>query len=435
MIRLARNLVMPTAAVLVLLANQAATADTHVSMPTGIRYGHALTPGSALEGGVILAPELRTGSGNVRWRISGRLEGDTEDLLEPGRPAFDGYASLSRPLQLGNWGRIELRDAFVEIPFGRHQARIGKQQIVWGRLDGIKVLDVLNPQRFREFILEDFADSRIGTWSAHLDFLLGGWRAELALIPDTTAHEIPEAGAWFELTAPRFRYGAAPGGPRPLQTTKRPERSDGTVAGRISRKIGGLDLGLIALSGIDFEPLGRLSCETGTPILEQFYERLELYGLQAETAAAGLVFRLEASYQPGRTFNTRTNNGLATRELPQWRAAAGVDIDGPLGIFVNVQYLHDQVMDAPDDLIRPEIDRLVTVFARRTFLHETLDLELRWYGELEKDDGMARGALEYQLGGNTRLRLAGDWFYGDREGLFGQFEARDRVTLALEHTF
>lgn len=414
---------------------ETARAATYLSMPAALRYGYAVDADEPLEASVRLVPELEALTDQWRFKVSGRLEGDAEDLLEPGRPTFDTYTSMSRPRQLGDWGRLELRDAYLEAPFGRNLVRVGKQQIVWGNLDGIKVLDVLNPQRFREFILEPFAASRIGTWSAYFDLLLGDWRAELAFIPDVTTHEIPQPGAWFELTAPRFRYGAAPGDPVPPQSLQRPTVSDGTSALRLSRRVAGVDLGLVALTGLDHEPLGRIVLDGGSPSLQQFYERRALYGLQAETALAGLVLRLEASYQPERTFNTRQDAWLDTTRLDQWRVAAALDIDAPFGIFVNLQYLHDQVLKAPDELVRPAIDRVVTAFARRRFFSETLLLELRWYGELEQDDGMARAVLEYQLGGNTRLRLAGDHFYGPQSGLFGQFEARDRVTLAIEHTF
>jgi hypothetical protein len=148
-----------------------------------------------------------------------------------------------------------------------------------------------------------------------------------------------------------------------------------------------------------------------------------------------MALRFEVSYQPDRVFNTRTDDDLETRRLDQWRAAAGVDLDGPFGVFVNVQYLYDRVMDAPDDLIRPDLDRVVTVFARRRFAYDTLSVELRWYGELEPDNGMARGSVAYELGSNTTLSLSGVHFYGTNDGIFGEFQKRDRLVLTLSHAF
>lgn len=410
-------------------------AETYLSMPATVTYGHALTPDHALEGSIVMAPRAEINYQTHRFVVSARLHADVEDFLEPGRPELSNYTSLSRPWQFGSWGRLELRDAFLEVPFGRHQIRVGKQQIVWGGLDGIKLLDVLNPQNFREFILEEFDESRIGLWSVYLDLLLGRWRSELVVIPDTTAHEIPDSGAWFELLAPRFRFGATREETIPNQATQRPDVRDGTVAGRISRSVGPFDLALQAVSGIDFEPLGRLVLNEGQPLLERYYERRQLFGLQAETAIGGMVVRMEASYQPDRSFNTRTPAELASTGLDQLRVAVGLDVDGPFGVFFNLQYLHDQVMSAPASLVRPPIDRVLTVFARRQLAHDTLALEIRWYGELETGDGMARASVQYQLGADTRLRLAGDFFYGAPAGIFGQFEGQDRVVLSLEHTF
>ncbi len=432
------NSLVRTLALLVSLAafphSGVARAEYYLSMPSAATYGYALRSEESMEASIRLAPEIEAQAHGWRLMISGRIEGDAEDVLEPGRSAYGNYSNASKPLSLGDWGRAELRDAWVEVDIGRSSIKVGKQQIIWGNLDGIKVLDVLNPQRFREFILEDFESSRIGTWSAYMDLMFGAWRAEVALIPDASAHEIPETGAWFELTAPRFRYGAEPDQLLPQINTEQPDLGDGAIAGRLSRTLGRVDLGLMAVSGLDFEPLGEIRIDDGQLSIEQYYERRVLYGAQMETAFGGFVFRMEASYQPSRTFNTRSENVLDAQRLAQWRVATGLDVDGPLGLFFNVQYLHDQVADAPEDLIRPETDRIVTVFARRRFLQENLMLELRWYGGSEKD-GMARFACEYQLGSDTRLRLTGDYFYGDSDGIFGQFEQRDRIRLVLEHTF
>ena len=39
---------------------------------------------------------------------------------------------------------------------GKSYFTFGKQQVVWGKADVLKVLDVVNPPSFRELILEDF---------------------------------------------------------------------------------------------------------------------------------------------------------------------------------------------------------------------------------------------------------------------------------------
>lgn len=373
------------------------------------------------------------------WRaeISGRIRLDFEDELEPGRARTDSYSNLSRPLLIDDLGTFELRDAFIERRLKNGVFRLGKQQIVWGKLDGIKVLDVLNPQNFREFILEDFSASRISLWSAYLDVTKSGWRGELALIPDNTGHAVPPRGAWFELTAPRYRYGSDGGAAAPETVTRRESISADTSAFalRVSRQFGALELGAIAYSGLDHEPLGRVSAANGETLIERFYERRNLLGISAETAFGAFALRAEVASQPERTFNTRDPLVLDTVKLDQLTAGVGLDIDGPLNTFINVQYVRDEVRDAPSALVRPAKDRIVTVFLGKTFSYETVRVSARWYRSRELGDEMMSVAFQFLPSDSTRLGLSYDRFSGDPSGVFGQFADKDRIAVSLEHTF
>lgn len=416
----------------------AQTAIDNAMLGVELRYGHAQATDEPVEALLEFVPLLEGGlMAGSRFRISGRIRVDDQDDLEPGHLPSGGYDPASEPVDLGTRGTAELRDAFLEVPLGRTLLRAGKQQIVWGALDGIKVLDVVNPQSFREFILDDFGDSRINLWSVWLDVPLGSWRLELAAVPDTTTHEIPAPGAYFELTAPRWRFGAA--GDEPALPTSREGHGgrldDGLAGLRLSRWARGFDLQLVAVSGLDHEPLGRLAVGPNGPHVELYHERRNLFGFSAQFATGPANLRTEVSYQPDRTFNALQAAELDTVDRSQWRAAVGVDLTAPWDIFVNAQYLYDHVNDAPATLVRPSTDHLATLFLRKTFRYETLRTELRWYGSTREDDGLLRAALEYQLADNTKVRLAAESFYGNRDGVFGQFADRDRVTLALSHTF
>lgn len=97
-----------------------------------------------------------------------RLRGDAYDRLEPGEPKPLEMSSLSRAQPIGNQVVFELREFYVQGDVGPALLTIGKQQVVWGQADGLKVLDVVNPQYFREFILPEFEESRRGSVATHL---------------------------------------------------------------------------------------------------------------------------------------------------------------------------------------------------------------------------------------------------------------------------
>jgi len=57
-----------------------------------------------------------------------------------------------------------LRELYVDTKAGDWDLRIGKQQVVWGTADGIKLLDMINPTDWSEFNQNAPADARIPVW-------------------------------------------------------------------------------------------------------------------------------------------------------------------------------------------------------------------------------------------------------------------------------
>ena len=429
---------------LLIAATIAATTSTPAaqidsfSVASSLTYGYANEANASMQGELEVAPAIDVTLTKLASLVaSARIRLDEQDQLEPGRYAYKTYSGASKPANLGDSGSAEIRDLYVEFRSEKGLTRLGKQQIVWGKLDGIKVLDLINPQDFREFIIDDFDDSRISLWSAYFDYSLGNWRAELALIPDGTAHAIPESGAWFELTAPRFRFGAAPGQTTPPVRTVQPglTMDDSALGLRLSRQFGALDISAVAYSGTDPEPLGRVIVVDSNPVIEQFYERRDAFGLSFDVGLGSTVLRGEYVYQPERVFNARPDSQLTTIALDQHRGAIGLDVDGPLGIFMNIQYLIDTVADAVPGLVRPESDRIGTLYLRRAFNYDAVVVEARWYQSFTDDDRLASISVHYDLSDSTSLGLAAQHFGGVTRGLFGQFTHRDRITLSLKHVF
>jgi hypothetical protein len=69
---------------------------------------------------------------------------------------YDGHESYSQ--------QDYLRELYLDTTVGDWDLRIGKQQVVWGTADGIKLLDMVNPTDYREFNQNTMADARIPVW-------------------------------------------------------------------------------------------------------------------------------------------------------------------------------------------------------------------------------------------------------------------------------
>ncbi|MCG6861462.1 MAG: RNA polymerase-associated protein rapA [Chromatiaceae bacterium] len=59
-----------------------------------------------------------------------------------------------------------LRELYLDTKIGGVDLRLGKQQVVWGTADGIKLLDIINPTDFRWLNQDPMEDSRIPVWMA-----------------------------------------------------------------------------------------------------------------------------------------------------------------------------------------------------------------------------------------------------------------------------
>jgi len=141
----------------------------------------------------ILKPELDYKlSKKVRFYVKGRLYTELMDNLESGRPLISETSKASQRHFMGSKSEWEFREVYLDLDFDDFGfTRIGKQQIVWGETDGLKLLDVVNPQNFREFILTDFDESRIPLWSVKHDFSVDKLNVQLVWIPDNTYHDLP----------------------------------------------------------------------------------------------------------------------------------------------------------------------------------------------------------------------------------------------------
>ena len=60
--------------------------------------------------------------------------------------------------------RDMLREAYVDMQQGDWSIRAGKQQVVWGTADGMKLLDAINPTDYAEMAQNQMEDSRVPVW-------------------------------------------------------------------------------------------------------------------------------------------------------------------------------------------------------------------------------------------------------------------------------
>ncbi len=386
-----------------------------------------------------LKPEVKVNfHKNFRFTGIGRFYGELRDNLEPGRPDQDAISKGSRRLFIGNRFEVELREFYFDLAVGkRTNFRFGKQQIVWGETDGIKLLDVVNPQYFREFMLEKSEDSRIPLWAVKTDFYIKKINMELLWVPDLSYSLIPD------FDTPYFPIALFPQPSEGLQfdvlQIDKPDHMihDSDIGTKVSSFIGGWGLTLNYLYHYDnlpvivrtenFNPDGIVSIS-----MQPQCRRMHTIGSTLNNAFGPVTLRGEFAYNIDRKFIASSfddTDGII--ESDQFLIAAGLDWQFNNTMF-SFQIFNDILTKDVDVHNRNRSEVNFSFFATQNFINNDLNIELMFIQNLNVGDGMIRTKASYNILSNLILTLGSDIFYGKENGVFGQYQNRSSACIGVE---
>ena len=388
----------------------------------------------------------------ARWRFNdgGRLTGrlrlraQTEPGTRPGDIENDSFTSATRPQRVGDRAELDLRELYYERSLDDWYLTAGKQQIVWGKADGLKVLDVVNPQSFREFILEDFDQSRIPLWTINAersidDWLGGDWTLQLLWVPDQTYHALPTQNATYGFSSPRLVPQAPPGVSARIRSPQKPDRliKDSDAGIRLSGFVSGWDVSINYLYQYDNLPaLHQRFISGAIPVVEitPRYHRTHVLGGTFSRAIGDWVVRGELGYFTNRYFlskDPQARDGVAAS--PELSTVFGLDWSGLEDTFISGQLFQSRLLDHHQGFTRPRLDTSLSLLLREKYRNDTLQAELLWVANTHDRDGLLRPKLSYELEDNLEVWTGLDIFYGNRSGLFGQFDDNDRLSIGVRY--
>jgi len=373
---------------------------------------------------------------NTDMTFIGKIRADALDNISSRQEKPENYAKLNGPLTAGSHGEISIREWYIDTEIQHTFWRIGKQQVVWGQADGLKILDVINPQNFSEFILDEFEDSRIPLWMLNVEIPTSEESSlQILWIPDLTYHEFAAEGTIFRLSSPLF---VPKSNIVQLNTTK-PDSvlSDSDIGLRYSTFYNGWDLNINYLYHyLDSPVLYQQQTNTGV-IINSEYERNHLVGASASNVFGDFTLRTEVGYNEN-TFHLKNSPSVSDEgddgifKSPEIASVIGLDWQGLTDIFISVQWFQSHLFDYDQQLVRPQNNHIASLLFRQTFLNESLELNLLSLYGFELKDSSSQLELSYLLEDNLKLRFGFDHFSGDKNGLFGQFNNQSLFKLGFE---
>jgi len=369
-----------------------------------------------------------------------------------------------------------LRECYLDILTDRLDLRLGKQQVVWGTADGVRILDIINPLDYREWTLKDYIDTRIPLWMINAEGkLLMNGQLQLLLIPDYEPNYFAPAGAPFTLRTVRLGAEAA----EKVTTTtidQKPARDfEHTKIGLRWRNIiegHAFEYTLNYLHTYDFASSAYTARTAAGAFITRRAEQIDVFGgtfsktitegILIPGLAKGWTLRGEFAYIKGGAMNYGQSGAKVpvlgidgsisgTVDVDQYNYVLGFDKT----FFTNWQFssqfiqmwakqrekpptFNKSTMTLLNGVTRGPLDKVETILTTMIatdFMHERLKPQiLVIYGD--DNDWRISPKVSYEIS-DQWLVTAGLHFFEGKEIYLngGQFDKNDQVFLELKYTF
>lgn len=335
---------------------------------------------------------------------------------------------------------FKLREAYLDLYFESFDIRVGKQQIVWGKADGVFITDIVSPKDLYEFLLPEFDEIRIGVVGAKVNYYFGNNTLELVWLPVFTPTNLPNTNSvWaFQMN---------------FQTQPIIDFSHQNVKSSIENSELFIKYSTLT-SAIDFELMGGYMWDDDPTMFASIipngnggmnltitpeHKRISVAGGSFSTTLGPLVLRGEGAYYFGKYFNTSNlsvDKGTTQKDYIHYMLGTDFNL---FDIDFSAQFIQKAILEY-EEIIQPtamfadQYNNLMTFLARYSMLNETLELEFFSYYDFEYDDALFRPRILYDYSDTINLQFGANIFTGS-EGQFGRYRLNDMIYGKIKYSF
>lgn len=357
--------------------------------------------------------------GSWKARVSGRGFRDFAYALK-------GRSDFTHEVRKLYESELELQETYLQgslLP--NLDLKLGRQIVVWGRSESLRVLDVLNPLDNIEPGLVDLEDLRLPVAMTRLDYYLGTWSLTGIAIHESRFDRNPVFGSDFSPLQAR-----PPGERRPASGG-----SDTEYAVALAGIFPGWDLSLHWARYFEDAPHTEV---TGfPPALQLAHSQLTLWGASAQVVSGNWLLKSELARIRGFEFAALPRHRLARTDLLLGFEYAGLP-EGTLAAELAVRHLHGfaERIEGPPDFGQ-HVGVQSALRYTGSFLNDTLRVIglVLIFGERGDDGSALRVSAEYDLRDAVTLGAGILLFENGDLPPFGVIDHADRLFLSAKYSF
>ena len=242
----------------------------------------------------------------VKVKVNGRA---FYDPMYDTSKAVDYYPAEIAELN----SEVELFEAYVEGSINENlDARLGRQVVIWGKSDTIRVTDILNPIDNRRPGYQDLESLYLPTTMLKFDYQYDNWRISPIVILEQRFTKDPPLGSVFHPASPEETYSDYIAAGNTVYSVEHESYKDPTFALSIGGEFEGWDINFYAARV--YEARGYIpNDELLDPriINKKFqHNKTNMLGAAFNIVEGEWLFKAELAYFDNLTYTTEQDDGL-----------------------------------------------------------------------------------------------------------------------------
>lgn len=313
---------------------------------------------------------------------------------------------------------LELGEAWLQGKLNKQtDLKLGRQIVVWGKSDNIRITDLINPMDNREPGMTDIEDLRLPLAMARLDYYVGNWGITALAIPEIRFNKMPPLGSDFYPLPMAMPDETIPG-----------NTEYGLAANGI---FSGWDLSFYWAQLYDDNPHTVITASG--PELQ--HSQLNMVGSAANVAIDNWLLKGEVAHLSGLVYSTLPND-----EFRRTDTLLGVEYSGlrdtTLSLEIANRHLHDyNVALSGADAIEDEWQTALRY--QGDFMHARLHLlaVVSAFGEQLDEGGFGRYSAAYDIADALKITGGLVSYETGSKVPFGSYGDNDRMFIDLKYSF
>jgi len=348
---------------------------------------------------------------------------------------------------------FDLREFYLDMFYDKFDVRVGRQFVVWGVLEGVRIVDEINPVDFRELLTPDLLDVRIPLWMANVNYYRNEGTYQFLWIPDLRFHKPAPPGSEWELLQ------EVPGTVYPASGIKNSE-----FGLRLSTNVWDSDLTFSYFyTWDDFPVVFRRSQidQLQDPEFMPTYTRISMYGSTLSKQIGEYILKGELAYVTDKYFAVidvdRDGDGfldnLGEFQRNHIRWGLGVEFNWK-GFDISPAVTQWIILDYDEAMVQDEFDTSVNVFIRRDFPQSNILFEFLAIDFINQAELYLNPEWTFRITDRFQVSTGADIFSGrqsqfgvlanpvgqpivrdQRSQFVGNFHDNDRVYMELKYSF